>query len=55
MLTAILELNIVSIAKYQSTKPLTRGLSVPLVEPLGTGKPMLPITSIQAMQVVIDN
>ena len=49
MLTAILELNIVSIAKYQSTKSLTRGLSVPLVEPLGIEKPM------PRIQVLIDN
>lgn len=49
MLTAILQLNIVSIAKYQSTKSLTRGLSVPLVEPLGIEKPMPPIISLQAI------
>lgn len=58
MLIAILELNIMSIGKYQLTKSLTRGLSVPLVEPLGTKKPMLAIfsiISIQAIQVLIDN
>jgi len=58
MLIAILELNIMSIGKYQLTKSLARGLSVPLVKPLGTKKPMLAIfsiISIQAIQVLIDN